>query len=81
MHPAAPAAADTVVLSPAIPSWYTVPTAVPATVPTAVPATVPTAVPVTVPTAVPAIAHCRQQGIAGRAKVSAGAPHRRALGW
>ena len=62
VHPAAPAAADTVVLSPAI--LATAPTAVPATVPTAVSAnvstavtaTVSTAVPATVPAAVPAIA-------------------------
>ena len=49
VHPAAPAAADTVFLSPAI--LATVPTAVPATVPTAVPATVSIAVPANVPTA------------------------------
>ena len=64
VHPAVPAAADTVVLSPAI--LATAPTAVPATVPTAVStavsanvpiavtATVPAAVPATAPTAVPA---------------------------
>ena len=38
VHPAAPAAADTVFFSPAI--LATVPTAVPATAPTAVPATI-----------------------------------------
>ena len=52
VHPAAPAAADTVFLSPAI--LATVPTAVPAPVPTAVPATVSTAVPANVPKAIPA---------------------------
>ena len=52
VHPAAPAAADTVFLSPAI--LATVPTAVPATVPTAVPATVSTAVRANVSTAIPA---------------------------
>ena len=55
VHPAAPAAADTVFLSPAI--LATVPTAVPATVPTAVPATVSTAVPANVSTAIPANVH------------------------
>ena len=54
VHPAAPAAADTVVLSPAI--LATVPTAVPANIPSAVPANVPSAVPANVPTAVPATA-------------------------
>ena len=51
----APAAADTVVLTPAVPA--TVLTAVPATVLTAVPATVLTAVPANVHAAVPANVH------------------------
>eukprot|EP00731_Ephydatia_muelleri_P014407 Em0008g127a len=55
VHPAAPAAADTVVLTPAVPA--TVLTAVPATVLTAVPATVLTAVPANVHAAVPANVH------------------------
>ena len=52
VHPAAPAAADTVVLTPAVPA--TVLTAVPATVLTAVPANVHAAVPANVHAAVPA---------------------------